>query len=166
MTIGRTSRTASDERATIIRADVQDAGELLTLQRAAYVTEARIYGDPELPPLVQTLDELTDELSRAVAFKAVHRHRIVGAGRGHIQDDVVHIGRLAVAPDVQGRGLGTALLAAIEGAAAPSVRRATLFTGHLSVANLRLYGRLGYTEERREPLRPGVTLVHLTKQLA
>ncbi|WP_289850857.1 hypothetical protein [Actinoallomurus purpureus] len=30
----------------------------------------------------------------------------------------------------------------------PGVRRATLFTGHLSAANLRLYERLGYVGER------------------
>jgi ribosomal protein S18 acetylase RimI-like enzyme len=35
-----------------------DAGELLTLQRAAYVTEAQLYADPCLPPLTETLAEL------------------------------------------------------------------------------------------------------------
>src|SRR3569833_495135 len=41
----------------------EDAGELLTLQRASYATEARIYGDPELPALTQTLPELEAELA-------------------------------------------------------------------------------------------------------
>lgn len=45
------------EDVRLLAADVADAGELLTLQRAAYVSEARIYGGPELPPLVQSLDE-------------------------------------------------------------------------------------------------------------
>ena len=35
-----------------------DAGELLTLRRAAFVTEAQQYDDPHIPPLTQTLDEL------------------------------------------------------------------------------------------------------------
>lgn len=39
-------------------ADDGDAGELLTLQRAAFVTEAQVYGDPRLPALTETLDEL------------------------------------------------------------------------------------------------------------
>jgi hypothetical protein len=30
-----------------------DAGEILTLQRAAYVTEAQAHGDLTLPPLTQ-----------------------------------------------------------------------------------------------------------------
>jgi len=39
-----------------------DAGQLLTLQRAAYVTEAQAHRDLELPPLTETLDELITEL--------------------------------------------------------------------------------------------------------
>jgi hypothetical protein len=35
-----------------------DAGEVLTLQRAAYVTEARAHGDLNLPPLRQSLSQL------------------------------------------------------------------------------------------------------------
>ena len=53
-----------------------DAGELLTLQRAAYVSEARIYGDPELPPLVQTLDELIVELATCTTLTVTTGRRM------------------------------------------------------------------------------------------
>ena len=36
----------------------EHAGEVLTVQRAAYVTEAQRYGSPELPPLRESLDTL------------------------------------------------------------------------------------------------------------
>lgn len=143
----------------------QDAGELLTLQRAAYVTEARLYGDPELPALTQTLDELQDELAGSLALKAVEGHRMVGAVRARVDGPVLHVGRLTTAPDRQGRGIGSRLLAAVEAGHGPDVRAAALFTGHLSEHNLALYARRGYVEQRREPLRPGVVLVHLTKPL-
>lgn len=142
-----------------------DAGELLTLQRAAYATEARIYGDPALPALTQTLEEVQQELDTAVALKAMDGSRMVGAVRAHIEGSVLHIGRLTVAPDWQGRGVGSRLLTEIEGSRRDEVDSATLFTGHLSDANLRLYVRRGYVEQRREELRPGVILVHLTKPL-
>ena len=138
-------------------------GELLTLQRAAYVTEARIYDDVRLPPLEQSLEELVAELARAACTGAWLGSRLVGAVRTEVRDDVVHIGRLTVAPDLQGRGIGSRLLAAAEDAPA---LRATLFTGHRSVANLRLYERHGYVERRREQVRPGLVLVHLDKDLA
>ena len=47
------------------------AGELLTLQRAAYVTEAQLYDDVRLPALVQTLDELVGELATSTCLAAI-----------------------------------------------------------------------------------------------
>jgi ribosomal protein S18 acetylase RimI-like enzyme len=143
--------------------DLADVGELLTLQRAAYLTEAQLYNDPMLPALTQTYDQLRDELARSIALKALVDHRIVGAVRAYARNRVLHIGRLIVAPDMQGRGVGTALLEALEKHAAGTVDRYTLFTGHLSTANIRLYQRLGYTEVRREALQAHVVLVHLDK---
>jgi ribosomal protein S18 acetylase RimI-like enzyme len=141
-----------------------DAGELLTLQRAAYVSEAHLYDDPFLPPLVQTLDELRAELADGAGIVACDGGRLVAAVRFRLTDDTLHIGRLAVAPDRQGRGLGNLLLAAAE--EAWPAHRAVLFTGHRSEGNLRLYERRGYREVRREPVRPGLSLVHLEKVLA
>ncbi|MBD3940672.1 GNAT family N-acetyltransferase [Microbacterium sp. NEAU-LLC] len=139
---------------------VDDAGELLTLQRAAYATEAQIYRDPFLPALTQTLGELTDEL-RGPGLGMRWGDRLVGAVRWSVDDGVAHIGRLTVAPDLQGRGIGTRLLRAAEEASGAAAFE--LFTGHLSEANIRLYEREGYTIDRREPLHPGVDLVYLVK---
>ena len=139
------------------------AGELLTLQRAAYVTEAQLYDDIRLPALVQTPDELADELARSSCLAALAGSRLVGAVRTRERDGVLHVGRLVVAPDLQGRGIGTRLLLAAERSTA--LPRATLFTGARSDANLRLYRRHGYVETAREPVRPGLELVHLVKEL-
>jgi GNAT superfamily N-acetyltransferase len=139
------------------------AGELLTLQRAAYVTEAQLYDDVRLPPLVQTLDELVGELATSTCLAAVAGTRLVGAVRSRERDGVLHVGRLVVAPDRQGQGIGTRLLLAAE--QATGLPRATLFTGARSSANLRLYRRHGYVESARDQVRPGLELVHLTKEL-
>ena len=142
---------------------VKDAGEILTLQRAAYATEAQIYGDPFLPALTQTLEQLEDELRAGSGLSATLDGRIVAAIRWDVQGDTVHIGRLTVAPDQQGKGLGTRLLRLAESESGASA--AELFTGHKSEANLRLYAREGYAEHRRELLREGVELVYLVKRL-
>lgn len=140
-----------------------DAGEILTLQRAAYVTEAQLYDDVRLPALTQSLEDLAAELDGCIAFKAVVGRRVVGAVRAHQDGGTLHVGRLTVAPDQQGRGIGSDLLRHVEQTAPPEVLRFALFTGHLSLQNLRLYERHGYRETHREELHPGVTLVHLAK---
>ena len=134
-----------------------DAGEVLTLQRAAYVGEAMIY-DQFLPPLFETLDEVSQVLTSDVDVLGIRdAGRLIGAVR--IKPDG-EIARLAVAPDRQHEGLGTRLLeAAIE-------RGGTwLFTGDRSEANLRLYRRHGFEETRREPV-PGHELVYLRRPAA
>ncbi|MDI1289425.1 MAG: GNAT family N-acetyltransferase, partial [bacterium] len=138
-----------------------DAGEVLTLQRAAYATEAQIYGDPFLPALTQTLDELRVEIASCTGFVVLQGDRIVAAVRASRHGSHVHIGRLTVAPDMQGSGLGSMLLGEVE--ASTDAEYAELFTGHLSAANIRLYERFGYVESHRKTLKSGVELVYLRK---
>jgi ribosomal protein S18 acetylase RimI-like enzyme len=130
---------------TIVEATPDDAGELLTLQRAAYLSEGAAYQSFTLPPLTETLAEVRAATRELLVLKAVAGTRIVGAVRARVEGDTGHVGRLAVAPDVQGLGVGTALLRAVE-ERLPGVRRFELFTGRHSEANLRLYRRLGYVD--------------------
>ncbi len=139
------------------------AGEVLTVQRAAYVAEAQLYGDAGIPPLTETLDEVAAAVADGSVLTATVGPRVVGAVRGTVTDGVLSVGRLAVVPDRQGLGVGTALLAAVE--RTPGARRAVLFTGARSEGNLRLYRRLGYQEERREQISAALALVHLAKDL-
>ena len=142
-----------------------DAGEVLTVQRAAYVAEAQRYADPFLPPLTQPLAEVVADVRAGRRLVACLGSRVVGTVRGEQRDDVLHVGRLAVAPDQQGRGLGTRLLSAIEQLAGQGVTTCALFTGAGSDDNVRLYGRLGYRFVRHEQLPSGPGLVHLEKAL-
>ena len=143
-----------------------DAGEVLTLQRAAFVQEAQIYGTPQLPPLTQTLDELEAELVENLGCVAVDGTRIVGAVRARRDGELLLVGRLTIAPDQQGRGIGTRLLAAVEErGAALGATEAELFTGSLSEANLRLYERCGYRETGRVEQDDGIEQVFLRKTL-
>lgn len=121
------------DRVTIVPAGVADAGELLTVQRAAYLAEAQRYADPFLPPLTETLDEVRTVLAGpTVVLAARLGARLVGSVRARIDGGTAHVGRLSVAPDQQGRGVGGRLLTAIEAACAGRVTRFALFTGAAS----------------------------------
>ncbi|WP_298446230.1 GNAT family N-acetyltransferase [Gordonia sp. (in: high G+C Gram-positive bacteria)] len=128
-----------------------DAGEVLTLQRAAYVSEAIAHDDLALPPLVQTLDDLRAELAdeNVIGLGIRRGGRLVAAVRLRIRGRLAELGRLTVVPDLQGGGLGSRLLATIDDELPPGVDRVELFTGERSAANLRLYRRMGYVEDRR-----------------
>ena len=138
-----------------------DAGEILTLQRAAFIAEALPYGTLQHPALLQSLEDLRAELVTVTALAAVLDGRLVGSVRTLVEGDAVHVRRLAVVPDLQGRGIARALLAHVEATAPASVHRFVLNTGHLNAPALRLYGHLGYVETRREVVDDVLTLVHL-----
>jgi GNAT superfamily N-acetyltransferase len=154
----------SDVQARPIRPD--DAGEVLTLQRAAFVQEALIYRSVDMPPLTQTLESLEAELVDNLGLVAVEGTRIIGAVRAQLDGDLLLIGRICIAPDAQGQGVGSLLLAQVEqrGAAAGATQ-AELFTGSLSEANLRLYEREGYVETERVQGDDGIEQVFLRKRL-
>ena len=140
------------------------AGEALTVQRAAYVTEAQHYDAPRIPPLVETLDELrADLVSGVLALGAWDGTRLAGSVRGRVEGDRMEIARFSVAPDLQGRGIGGALLAAVEAAAPAEVRTFWLITGFDSAGNLRLYRKAGYEIVGETTDTAGVTLVVLEK---
>ena len=147
-----------------------DAGELLTLQRAAFVAEGRINDSLEIPPLTQTLDELATSLrTSGPVLVAREGGRIVGTVRVHPRSDGTWwLSRLMVAPDQQGRGLGSALLRRAL-SQVPADAAVELITGAASRHNLRLYRRFGFrvvsqgvdavgvpvVTLRREPQEPG-----------
>ncbi len=62
---------------------LRDAGEILTLQRAAYVSEAQAHRDVNLAPLRQSLAELVAELDRpdviAMGLRATEHWRLIAA---------------------------------------------------------------------------------------
>ncbi|WP_141576966.1 GNAT family N-acetyltransferase [Actinomadura sp. WMMA1423] len=156
----------SAETVVIERAAPADAGELMTVQRAAYVSEAQLYGDPFISPLVESAEQLRKVLAGdAVVLKAVLDGRLVGAVRARFNERTCLVGRLVVVPDLQGRGIGRSLMTALEAEVAGRADACVLFTGHLSEANVRLYRRLGYAETRRERVAAHLTLVHMRKPL-
>lgn len=156
------SKNAGASPYRIAQATLDDAAEILELQKLAYESEARLYDDWTLPPLTQTLPGLIDEFANSVVLKALQDQRLVGSVRARASEGVCQIGRLIVDPSVQGRGVGTMLMRQIE-AAFPNARAFELFTGSRSEGNLRLYERLGYRRSREEVLSPAVTLVFLEK---
>ena len=142
--------TEPEVRIDVVGQDV--AGELLTLRRAAFVSEAQLYDDPNIPPLTQTLDELRADLADpdVVTLGAWRGPRLVGSIRVALEGPKATLGRLAVAPDLQGQGIGTAMLMTVPGHLRPDTSEVWVFTGRDSVQNLAMYSKHGYEHEYDE----------------
>ena len=146
----------------IKRATVPDAGELLALQKLAYRSEAEIYDDFRIPPLVQTMEQMEMDFEKQICLKAVVDGKIVGSVRAFAEEGTCYIGRLLVHPEFQNRGIGTELMGRIEEVFGES-KRFELFTGHRSEKNLHLYGKLGYRAFKTERVHDHLTIVFMEK---
>lgn len=156
----------SNSTTTIALVEDDHAGELLTLRRAAFVTEAQLYDDPHIPPLTQTLAELREDLARddVVTIGAWEGHRMIGSVRVEIEGEKATLGRLAVAPDKQARGIGTEMLFAVLPYLPEQTTEIWVFTGKDSKQNLALYTKHGY-EEQYDKAAGDLTYTYLRRVL-
>lgn len=139
--------TLTPEGLTPVVATRADAAELLVLQRACWVDEARTAGTLDIPPLTETLDDVLAGVAGWTTWVVRSGGRLVASVRGRVAPDdptTWETGRLMVAPDLTGRGVGRALLAYAEAAAPRTVTRLWLNTGARSERNLRTYRKAGY----------------------
>jgi len=88
----------------IKRAIHTDAKELLTVQKLAYQTEAELYDDYTIEPLLQTIEDLEKQFQTHIILKTVVNDKIVGSVRAHKINEVCFIERLFVHPDYRSKG--------------------------------------------------------------
>ena len=139
-------------------AQPSDAAELTTLQRACWVSEARANDTHDIPPLVESVDDVAQGMQDWQTWVVREGGRLVASvrARSHPDDPAVwQIGRLMVAPDLQGRGLGRALLEHAEAQAPTGTAAYWLNTGTRSDRNLRTYRKAGYRVQPGEGAYPG-----------
>ena len=144
----------SDPQATnrfmpvISDAAINDAAELLAVQKAAFHQEAVFYNNFAISPLVETVGEYAATFSRYTLLKAVAEGAIIGSVRAHRENSTCCITRLVVHPAWQRRGIGTLLMRAIE-QRCRSAERFELFTGAGSAGNISFYTNIGYRVFKR-----------------
>lgn len=161
--MARTPPAVLDRRVTAgtARLTSADAGELLTLQRAAWVSEA-IEGDTlAIPALHEGLADVVCQLADAALTIWGLREdgRLIATVRISARSPgVILLGRLAVVPDLVGQGLGGAMLRLAEARIPPGTARVELVTGIHSLANHRFYGARGYTMVDAPPPPEGAVI--------
>lgn len=121
-----------------------DAPEVTMLQRCSWVDEAIVNDTIAIPALHESPEEVREWLATWRTTGLWLDGRLLGMVRTRRDGTDWHVGRLAVVPDLRGRGLGRWLLDTAEAAVEPDCRRIVLFTGAKSVRNIDLYRSEGY----------------------
>ena len=123
-----------------------DAPEAALLLEAAYAPwRARLADLPDVASGVDT------EIARGPAWIAEADGRLAGIAIAEARDGIMHLANLAVAPDAGGRGIGSALVRAVEAATARrGISKMRLATHALMEGNVDFYERLGWRETGRD----------------
>ncbi len=146
----------------ITKAQQKDLEEILKLQYLAYQSEAALFGNKDIPPLTQTLDEVIEEYNEGLVLKMTDGSGvIIGSVRAKEKDGTVYIGKLMVRPDHQKKGYGKRLL--LEAEKYYPGKRYELFTSTRSKDNIRLYESAGYREFDRKAVDDELIFVYMEK---
>ncbi|MES0880110.1 GNAT family N-acetyltransferase [Roseibium sp. SCP14] len=147
----------------IQKAEVHHAADLLELQILAYQSEAAIYQDWTIDPLVETLDDMRAAFDTHVILMARMGVQLAGSVRARLHNGACDIGRVFVSPDFQGQGIGRSLMSAIE-REFEHANHFSLFTGGDSERNISFYENLGYSITGRRLAKQQIELVIMQKQ--
>ena len=134
-----------------------DAERVLDIQRRAYRIEAELIAFDGIPPLHETLEEMTAQPFCWLAIRAAGR--IVAALGYTLDAGICDIDRLVVDPEHFGRGYGSALVAALLDH--PYI---TVSTGTINTPARRLYERLGFQALGEVEIAPGVTVTRYERR--
>lgn len=130
--------------ASLQRALAVDAPELLVLQRCCWVDEAVANDTLDIQALHETLEDVRAWVEAWTTWCVRVDGRLVGAVRARQEGSSWEIGRLMVAPDLAGQGLGGWLLRFAEDQGPADVESITLFTGLRSLRNIAMYEGAGF----------------------
>jgi GNAT superfamily N-acetyltransferase len=141
------------------------------LQRCCWVQEAVANDTLDIAALHESIDDVRRWIAEwetwCLRLSGDGQHdsqsrRLVGAVRARSEHERWEIGRLMVAPDQAGRGIGRWLLSFIESRAPEAATHFSLFTGSRSSRNIAIYELAGYELQTGTPAPPGTA--HLTKR--
>lgn len=147
---------------TLGTAEPADLESILSLQYLAWQSEAELLGTRDIPPLQQSLADMTAEFQTSLFLKVMDENKqIIASVRGRVQGATCHIGKLMVHPALQGQGIGSQLLLEMERRS--GCARFELFTSTKSLGNISLYQKAGYTLFKTQKISENVNLAYFQK---
>ncbi len=142
----------------------KDIPVMLEIQKKAFLVQARMYDAYNIPPMIETEDDIDLYSDKLKILVAESEGKLIGSVRIAFGDNDAEIKRLSVADGLQNKGIGRKLLNEAEKHCA-GLERIWLFTGGQSKKNISLYTKMGYAPYKEEPFKDQFTLIYMEKLL-
>ncbi|MCK5757923.1 MAG: GNAT family N-acetyltransferase [Clostridiales bacterium] len=149
---------------TIRHAASKDITKLLEIQKIAFTVQAKLYDAYDIPPMIETAEQIDLNSTGLIVLVAVIDGEIAGSIRVVVGSNDAEIKRLSVAEKFQKKGIGTKLLKEAE-MYCENLTRIWLFTGGQSKSNIELYKKLGFIPFKEEHWKDNFTLIYMEKYL-
>jgi ribosomal protein S18 acetylase RimI-like enzyme len=142
--------------------DVLMARQVFALQRISYQVEAELIKYAEIPPLMETLDQLMR--CGETFFGYVDKGELVAALSYKRIGEVVDIHRMMVHPSHFRKGMAGRLLVLLEEIEADA-HKITVSTGSANQPAVNLYVKLGFKKVGETVVGKGLSLTHFFKTI-
>lgn len=155
--------TASGLKEMVIdEAAAADVPAMLTLQKLVYQSEAEIYGDTAAPYLVQSPEELKNDLASMRFFRAMMNDKMIGSVRSFSEKGTCYISRLMVDHVYEHHGVGRALVERVEKHFGGD-KRFEIFTFRKNKRNIIFFQGLGFRIFKAEKVSDVKEKVYMEK---
>ena len=140
----------------------RNADLVYDLQQLSYLEESKLIDYPNLPPLLESIDDLMISKETFIGF--YQGVQLLGVISCLISNEVLEIGRLIVHPHHFRQGIAKKLLKYVEGFQS-QILLLKVSTAQKNMPAIKLYENQGYHQKSIERLQDGLTIVHLEKVL-
>lgn len=143
----------------------EDLEMILQVQKLAFQSEADLYNNCNIDPMVESMYDLKKDFSNPNKniFAAIINNQVIGSVRTYTNNSNCQIQKLSVHPNFRRKGIGRNLVEQAE-LEQCNVERFTLFTGEKSEINISFYKKLGYSITNTQLYPDGVHMVYMEKE--
>lgn len=140
--------------------DDKTAGQIVDLQKKAYVMEAELIGFYDIPPLKDMVDDIKN--CDEIFYGYYEEDVLAGLISYKLEEDILDIYRVAVRPEYFRRGIARQLIEFIQ-TNNKGIRKTIVSTGLKNQPAVSLYLKLGFEKIREVEVAPGVYIVCFEK---
>ena len=145
----------SAEELYIRMAEYDDIDDILKITADAFINYQKLSGASKLDALEEEYDTVKRDIDTKLVFAAVLGNEVAGGVRVKIfPDKCAYLTRFAVKTDIQNKGIGKALMSAVDDAMIEnSVKEISLHTGAEIASLMNFYTQLGFSTKSVESSR-------------